>query len=199
MATAMPLALPPAPPPPRPRVLMAATGLSIAGLTMFFAGLLGTYFAVRASAGGTTSAWVPEEASLPLVQGNMALVTILMSAVTMQWAVYAMGRNDRQNSYIALGLTFMLGLAYINSLAFYISQLGIGIADTTYGVLTYGILGAHMALMITALVFVALMAFRALGGQFSAREKEGLAAAAMFWHFTVVVFIGVVATVVWVK
>ncbi|MGH2684922.1 MAG: cytochrome c oxidase subunit 3 [Actinomycetota bacterium] len=199
MATAMPLALPPAPAPPRPRVLMVATGLSIAAAAMYFAGLLGTYFALRASAGGTTPDWVPEEASLPLVQGNMALVTILMSAVTMQWAVYAMGRNDRQNSYVALGLTFMFGIAYINSVAFYISQLGVGVADTTYGVLTYGILGSHLVLTITALVFVVLVAFRALGGQFSARDREGLAAAAMVWHFTVLAFVAVVATVVWVK
>ena len=199
MAAAMPLALPPAPPPPRPRVLTVATGLSIAGVAMFFAGLLGTYFALRGSAGGSTAAWVPEGASLPLIQGNMALVTILMSSVTMQWAVYAMGRNDRQNSYVALGLTFVLGLAYVNALAFYISQLGVGIADSTYGVLTYAILGSHMALTIVALVFVALMAFRALGGQFSARDREGLAAAAMFWHFTVIVFVAVLVTVIWVK
>jgi heme/copper-type cytochrome/quinol oxidase subunit 3 len=199
MATAMPLALPPAPPPPRPRVLMVATGLGIAAVAMFFAGLLGTYFALRAEAGGRTSDWVPEGASLPLVQGSMMLITLLMAMVTMQWAVHAMGRNDRQNSYVALGLTFVLGIAYINALVFYISQLGVGVADTTYGVLTYGILGSHLALTIAALVYVALMSFRALGGQFSARDREGLAAAAMFWHFTVLVFLFVLATVVWTK
>lgn len=199
MATATPLALPPAPPPPRPRVLAVATGLSMAAVAMFFAGLLGSYFAMRAAAGGTTSDWVPEGASLPLTQGNMALVTLLMSAVTMQWAVWAMARNDRQNSYIALGLTFVLGLAFLNSMVFYVSQLETGIAESTYGVITYAILGSQMALTIAALVFVALMAFRALGGQFSARDREGLAAAAMFWHFTIVIFVAVLATVVWTK
>ena len=199
MATAMPLALPPAPPPPRPRVLMVATGVSIAAVAMFFAGLIGTYFALRAQAGGTTSDWVADGTSLPLVPGNMALVTLLMAAVTMQWAVWAIGRNDRQNTYIALGVTFFLGLAFINSLVFYLSQLATGIADTTYGVLVYAILGSHLVLTIAALVFVAVAAYRALGGQFGPRDREGIAAAAMFWHFTVAVFVPVIAAVIWIK
>jgi heme/copper-type cytochrome/quinol oxidase subunit 3 len=178
---------------------MVATGLSIAAITMFFAGLLGTYFALRAGAGGTTSDWVPEEASLPLIQGNMALITLLMSMVTMQWAMWSIGRNDRQNTYIALGVTLLLGLAFINSMAFYIGQLAVGIADTTYAVLTYGILGSQVALTIAALVFLVVAAFRALGGQFSARDREGLAAATMFWHFTALMFVPVLATVIWMK
>ena len=198
MATATPLALPPAPPPPRPRVLMVATGISIAAVAMFFAGLLGTYFALRAQAGGTTSDWVGE-ASLPLVPGNMALITLLMSAVTMQWAVWAIGRNDRQNTYVALGVTFVLGLAFINSLAFYLSQVAVGIADSTYGVLLYAILGAQIVLTVAALVFVLVAAYRALGGQFGPRDREGLAAAAMFWHANWIVFVAVCASVIWIK
>lgn len=199
MATAMPLALPPAPPPPRPRVLMVATGVAVAAIAMFFAGLLGTYFALRAQAGGTSTEWVAEGTSLPLIQGNMALVTLLMSVVTMQWAVWAIGRNDRQNTYVALGVTFLLGLAFINSVVFYIGQLATGIADTTYGVLVYAILGSQIALTIAALVFVAVAAYRALGGQFGPRDREGIAAAAMFWHFSVAVFVPVCAAVVWIK
>ena len=35
------------------------------------------------------------------------------------------------------------------------------------------------------MVFVALMAFRALGGQYSGRDSEGVAAAAVFWDAAV--------------
>ena len=33
-----------------------------------------------------------------------------------------------------------------------------------------------------------LMAFRALGGQFTGRDREGVASAAMFWYVTIAVY-----------
>ena len=44
----------------------------------------------------------------------MMLLTLIVSAVTMQWAVSAIKHNDRTNTYLALGVTFLLGFAYIN-------------------------------------------------------------------------------------
>ena len=38
------------------------------------------------------------------------------------------------------------------------------------------------------MIFTSLMAFRALGGQFSSRQSDGLSAAALFWHAQVLVF-----------
>jgi hypothetical protein len=38
------------------------------------------------------------------------------------------------------------------------------------------------------MVFIALMAFRALAGQFSSRQTDGIVAAAMFWYATVAVY-----------
>ena len=41
---------------------------------------------------------------------------------------------------------------------------------------------------VAGLFVVALMAFRALGGQFTGRQHDGMSAAAMFWHVQVVAF-----------
>ena len=38
------------------------------------------------------------------------------------------------------------------------------------------------------MIFVGLMAFRALAGQFSSRHADGIASAALFWHATVAVY-----------
>ena len=46
----------------------------------------------------------------------------------------------------------------------------------------------HLAMAGAGMVFVGLMAFRALGGQYSGRDREGIVAAAMYWHVTVLVF-----------
>lgn len=186
----MALALPPAPVPARPRVLMTATALAIAGCGSLFAGLIGIYAAYRAAAGGTTAAWLPEGVTVPLTPANVGATTLLISSVIVQWAVYAIGNRDRLNAYLALGLTLVMGAAYIVGISFLYTQIGAGIR-TTYGVLMYAVSGAHLALVAAAMAFVALMAFRVLGGQFSGKDREGVAAAAMFWHFAVAVGLAV--------
>lgn len=178
------LALPPAPTPLRPRVLMTATALAIAACAMAMAGLLGLYITYRSAAGGTTAAWLPEGVAPPLTPANVGAVTLLMSSVIVQWAVYCIGNRDRINAYLALGLTLLLGASFIVSTSFLYTQIGAAIRST-YGVLMYAVSGAHLAVMAVAMLFVALMAFRVLGGQFSGKDREGVAAAAMFWHFAV--------------
>ena len=56
-------------------------------------------------------------------------------------------------------------------------------------VLVYTITGAHLVMLVAAMIFVVLMAFRALGGQFTSRQHDGMSAAALFWHAKVVVFV----------
>jgi heme/copper-type cytochrome/quinol oxidase subunit 3 len=180
----MALALPPAPAPARPRVLMTATALAIVGCGSLFAGLLGLYATYRSAAGGTTGAWLPDGVTVPLTPGNVGAATLVMSSVIVQWAVYAIGNRDRLNAYLALGLTLVLGAAFMVGTSFLYTQIGASVR-TTYGVLLYAVSGAHLAMLAAAMVYVALMAFRVLGGQFSGKDREGVAAAAMFWHFTV--------------
>ena len=50
-----------------------------------------------------------------------------------------------------------------------------------------------LAMIVAGMIFIALMAFRALGGQFSSRQPDGIAAAAVFWYASCAVY-----AVVWV-
>jgi heme/copper-type cytochrome/quinol oxidase subunit 3 len=43
-------------------------------------------------------------------------------------------------------------------------------------------------MLILAMLFVALMGLRALGGQFTARQHDGITAAAVYWYAMVAVF-----------
>jgi cytochrome c oxidase subunit 3 len=180
------LAAPPAP--ARPRVLVTGTALASAAAAMVFAGMLAFYVHTRAATIETEGTWLPEGATLPLTPGNMAMITLAMSVVIMQWAVYAIGNDDRRSTYIALGLAVLLGVAYINEIAFYYTQMGELTVGEPVGLLIFGITGSHLALTGIAIVFALLMAFRTLGGQYSARDREGIVAATMFWDVMVVVY-----------
>lgn len=176
----------------RPRVLMVGTAFAIAAMLMTFAGLLGIYLSERAAAIYSGTAWIPDGVEIPLNQPNVMLFALLSSSITIQWAVDAARRDDRQQAYLALGLTVVFGFAVINMAAYLYSVMGLdmGVASLT-PVLIYTITGLHLVALAGAIVFTGLMAFRALGGQYTSRQYDGLSAAALFWHAQVIVFVAI--------
>ena len=190
-ATTLPAAIEelelPAPPPARPRVLLVGTVLATTAAVMAFGGVLAVYLRERSSAIADTGTWFPDDVQIPLLPGTMGLVGMLMSAVVVQWAVHSIGNDDRRHTWMALGLTIAFGAAQINEMAYYATQMGLTV-QTLQGSLVYTLMGMHLAMIGAGMLFVALMAFRSLGGRYSARDKEGIVAAAIFWHATVGVY-----------
>lgn len=180
--------LPPAPPVQRPRVLVVGAAFAAAASFMVFIGLIGVYLTARADVIGAGSAWLPQGVSIPLQQPNTMFITLIMTVFTMQWAVAAIAKNDRVNAYLALGLTLMLGIATIVMTTYLWSLMKLDVASGIQGVLIYTITGAHIVMLVLAMLFVALMGLRALGGQFTARQHDGITAAAVYWYAMVAVY-----------
>lgn len=187
-ASHAPIASAPPPPLARPRVIVVGTAFAAAGVLLFFATALGIYARLRALTVANNTAWLPEDSVFPLQQPNVIFLALLMGSVTVQWAVDAIKRNDRAQAYLALGLTGLLGFAVLNMVAYLYSVMKLDAATGVMAILTYTITGAHVVVLVAALIFLALMAFRALGGQFTSRQHDGMSAAALFWHAQVVVF-----------
>lgn len=183
------LGAPPVAPPARPRVLLIGTGLACAAIVMAFAGLIGIYTERRAEVVRTGAQWLPKGVVVDLTPFNVAFVGLLISCVVMAWAIYAVGNDDRPRAYLALGLSALLGAAYINSVCFAYTQMGFTVNDPSgVGVLVYAITGLHLAMAGAGVGFIGLMAFRTLGGQYSGRDKEGIVAATIYWYVTVGVY-----------
>jgi len=185
------MALPSLAPPPalrRPRVLVVGTTFASVAAVMLFVGLVGTYLLTRSASLAATGEWLPSGSSIPLTQPHVMLAGLLMSSITIQWAVSAVANDDRQNTYLALGLTTVFGIAYLNMTAYLYSVMELEIAASEAAVLIYAISGAHVAMAVVAMFFVAFMAFRALAGQYTSRQHDGISAAALFWHVMVGVY-----------
>lgn len=176
----------------RPRVLMVGTAFAVAAMVLSFATLLGIYLTERSAAIYSGTAWIPDGVVIPLNQPNVMLFALLSSSITIQWAVDAARRDDRQQAYLALGLTVVFGLGVINMAAYLYTVMGLdmSVASVT-PVLIYTITGAHLVALAGAIVFTGLMAFRALGGQYTSRQYDGLSAAALFWHAQVIVYVAI--------
>ena len=180
---------PPLAPPARPRVLLIGTALACAGIAMAFAGLLGLYAEQRAAVVRDGGRWLPKAVVIDLTPFNVSLVGLVILLVVLHWAVYALTNHDRPRAYLALGLSALLGAAYINSIAFSYTQMGFTVSDPSgVGVLVYAITGLHLAMAGAGVVFLALMAFRTLGGQYSGRDREGVVAALLYWYVTVAIY-----------
>jgi cytochrome c oxidase subunit 3 len=181
-------ALPAAPPLQRPRVLVVGAAFASAAAVMIFVGLIGIYLAVRANTLATADTWLPTGLSIPLQQPNTILFTLLMSVATMAWAVQAVSNNDKVNSYLALAVTTVFGFSAILMTSYLYSLMGADITGNVQSVLIYTITGGWLIMLIIAIGFIDLMAFRALAGGFSARQHDGITAAAVFWYAMVAVY-----------
>lgn len=127
---------------------------------------------------------------LPLVN-TILLVT---SSVTITIAHHGLNDGNRKKlinwlvATIALGVVFLFVQAYeyyhaYNDLGL---TLGSGIFGTTFFMLT-GFHGAHVTLGTFMLI---IMLFRAIRGHFSKEDCFGFEAAAWYWHFVDVVWLG---------
>jgi len=182
------LATAPPPPPVRPRVLIFGSMLAgIAGAMTVFT-MLGVYLARRADVLNSGSTWLPTGSRIPLPQPNMMMLTLLMSTVTIAWAGYSLRREDRQNAYVALGVTTLLAFGWVvqSTYLFSITKIPVA-APQGQGVLFWSVVGTHFVMVLGGLTYLALMTFRALSGQYR-RIPEGISAAAAFWYITVGVY-----------
>ena len=57
--------------------------------------------------------------------------------------------------------------------------------------LVYAITGTFLVAAVRGIVFAVLMAFRELGGRYSAKDHDGISSLALFWYFLTVAFAGV--------
>ena len=176
MTLALPAAAAPA---PRRQVFVATALAGVAG-TMMIGGMLAIWVLLRdrvVSAGER----FPDSYIIPEVPSNVMLITVWSLCLFAQWAVYSARRSDRSHTALALGVVFLMGLAYVNAQAFVYVDMGVVLADSAYGALFYAVTGTMAALVIAGLVYTVVAAFRSLGGR--DREVELISAHAMYWYF----------------
>lgn len=164
------------PPPARPHVLLVATLFASAAVVAGYLGLIAVYLAERASAGGE---WLPQDA-IGLTTPNLMLAGFGISLVFMHWSVQAIGNDDRRHAWLALAGVLVVGVFYFTGTGFLLNLSGLTVSEPV-GALVFAAVGAHVAITAAGLLYAAVMAFRTLGGQYSAKDREGLVAATVFW------------------
>ncbi len=158
---------------------------------MLFGGMIAIYIAFRDAAGGSTAKWLPKGVEVPDVAVHMMLVTMIGCSMMAQWAVYAITRNNRRDTAVALGVLALFGVAVLNAQIFVYNAMGLDIRASGYAELVYAITATFLVALIAGIAFAVLMAFRELGGRYSGKEHDGISSLALYWHFLTVAFVAV--------
>jgi cytochrome c oxidase subunit 3 len=164
--------------------------LFIASEIMFFAGLFGAYFNIRAE----HTVWPPQGFELDLGLAAVLTVILVSSSFTMQYAVSRIRKGDRTGMVRAMTVTVILGVVFLLGQAYDYATLGFGISSGVYGTLFFTMTGFHGAHVLGGVIGMSIVLLRGLSGQFSARHHTAVEAVSLYWHFVDVVWIGLFST-----
>ena len=174
------IALPSAPAGAPRRQIFVGTALAAAAAFSLFMGMITMWLRMRDQARAAGTAWLPADVSVPMVAANVMLISLLPLGVFAQWAVYAAKRDDRGHAGVAIALSGVVGLMFINAQAYIWSQMNIPADGGTYHSMFYALTGTLMAAAIAGVAFSAVTAFRSLGGR--TPDREIVAAHALYWY-----------------
>ena len=177
-----------APEPARPRLLVLATSLVSVAIGLGFLGLIGYYIGWRQDVLATGERWLPDGVDIPLTQPNFMGVTLAFSLITIWWSVASIRRDDRSNALVAFVISILFGIAFLAQTSYLFTIMQMDILADERSALIYGIIGTHMVLMLVAMGFALIMALRTLGGEYSARDYEGVLSSALFWTMIVALY-----------
>ncbi len=177
----------PAAPAVRPRTVVVASVLATGAASMAFFGLIAVYLQRRSAAEAAGQEWFPEGV-IELGPAGMMMMTLVLSSVTVQWALQAVRADDRPHGFVALGLTLLFGAAVLNQFWFVYQDIGFTVDGSEAQLLFYVVTGAFIVLLLVAMLVVALTALRALAGQFNSHHVDGVQAAVVYWHAVVLMY-----------
>ena len=171
----------------RPRTVGVAALLATAAVFVAFATVLSVYVQQRQQARAANLEWFGD-GRVELGPAGMMMMTLLLSVVTVQWAVQAARAEDRPHGFIALGVTLLFGAAVINQFVFVYADTAFAIDDGRAQLLFYVVTGSFIAMLISAMATLAVTTIRSLLGPFGSELAHGVQAAAVYWHMCVVCY-----------
>ena len=168
----------------------------LASELMFFAGLFGVYFTVRAQ---TAGAWPPEPTELDITYALIFTIILVASSFTCQFGVFAAERGDvfaLRRWYLLsflLGLIFVLGQA--NEYYTLVTEHETTLASSAYGTVFFLTTGFHGLHVIGGLIAFLLLVGRTKISKFTPAQATSAIVVSYYWHFVDVVWIGLFTTI----
>jgi len=144
-----------------------------------FGGLLTTRFYL----------WGNTRPDLDQILGLIVTTILLVSSFFMNRAEVAIAHDDRKNFMTSLLITAALGIAFLIGVVGFEWQGHIRPNDGAYGAVLYGMTGMHALHVASGVVFIFIVWFNSLKGNYSAERHWGVEACAIWWHYIDLVWV----------
>jgi cytochrome c oxidase subunit 3 len=168
----------------------------LASELMFFAGLFGVYFTVRAQ---TEGEWPPAPTELDVTYALIFTIILVASSVTCQFGVFAAEKGDVFSLRRWYILTFVMGLIFVlgqaNEYRNLVQNHGTTLASSQYGTVFYLTTGFHGLHVIGGLIAFILLVGKTKISKFTPSQATGAIVVSYYWHFVDVVWIGLFLTI----
>jgi len=174
-------------PEPGPLISNAKLGMAmfLSAEAMFFAGLVGAFVVLRASA----PLWPPPfQPRLPVLVTGLNTLILLASGVTMMRAVRAVRGADQSGLVSGLRLTAILGALFLAIQGYEWVRLvhfGLTASSGSYGSAFYTLIGAHGVHVFAALTWLAVIWALASRKRFALGNHLPVSLCGMYWLFVV--------------
>ncbi|HED17491.1 MAG TPA: cytochrome c oxidase subunit 3 [Gammaproteobacteria bacterium] len=126
---------------------------------------------------------------------------LLTSGATVTWAHWGLKKGSRSQLIMGLFLTVALGFTFVGFQAYeYIhaySELNLKMTSGVYGSTFYMLTGFHGLHVTIGAIMLLVMLFRSMKGHFTHENHFAFEAAAWYWHFVDVVWLGLFIFVYW--
>ena len=168
----------------RGKTLKPLLWIGIVSILMLFAGLTSAYIVSKADGG-----WLQFE--LPKMF-YLSTVIIIISSISMNYALISAKRNNINNIKIALAFTLILGLGFVFS-QFMAWKTLVGqevfLVGNVSGSFLYVLSGMHLAHLAGGIISLSVVLSEALKEQYNSQNKLGLELCSIYWHFLDVLWV----------
>jgi cytochrome c oxidase subunit 3 len=163
---------------------------------MFFAGLFGVYFTIRAQTDGE---WPPAPTELNIAYALVFTIILIASSFTCQFGVFAAERGDVFSLRRWYLLSFLLGLIFVlgqaNEYRNLVTHEETTLSSSPYGTVFYLTTGFHGLHVIGGLIAFLLLVARTKISKFTPAQATSAIVVSYYWHFVDIVWIGLFATI----
>jgi len=168
--------------------------LVVGGELLIFAGLFVAWFYLQAERGQFFPPHLPAPS---LTNGVLLTVILIIAGGTMRYANSAIAKGNRSGFNWGIGLTIVLGLAYLVVLTLEYSGLaanGVTWTAGPYGATYYIITGVHAAHLIAGIVLAGIVGYRGwFRGHFGPDRHLMVSTTELYWYFLLFVSILILA------
>src|SRR3990172_13437662 len=160
--------------------------LFIASEVMFFGGLNAAFLTFKLGTPSTDSAL------LNVAQVGVNTFVLLTSSFTVVLALSAIRAGDQRGLRAFLGLTILLGAAFLSGQAFEFASLyreGLTLTSGVFGSSFFTLTGFHGLHVFIGVVWALRNLIKAMRGGYRAETSIGIELFGLYWHFVDIVWI----------